>query len=87
MPNEAKDLVLLDDSLRIGTDRKNGAATAAPGPITQSHYSSAKMFFFAQISFRIFGHTVTLTSPRCAFRRSSINVRDCPIPPPIESGI
>ncbi len=27
-------------------------------------YSSTKMFFFAQISFRTFGHTVTLTSPR-----------------------
>jgi hypothetical protein len=27
-------------------------------------YSSTKMFFAAQISFRIFGHTVTLTSPR-----------------------
>ncbi len=27
-------------------------------------YSSTKMFFLAQISFRIFGHKVTLTSPR-----------------------
>jgi len=25
------------------------------------------MSFLAQISFRIFGHTFTLTSPRCAF--------------------
>ena len=39
------------------------------------------------MSFRIFGHTVTLTSPRCALRSRSIRVRDCPMPPPIDSGI
>ena len=50
-------------------------------------YSSTKMFLLAHISFRIFGHTVTLTSPRWALRSNSIKVRDCPIPPPIESGI
>lgn len=27
-------------------------------------YSSTKMFFFAHISFKIFGQTVTLTSPK-----------------------
>lgn len=51
-----------------------------------SIYSSTKIFFFEQISFRIFGHTVTLTSPKCALRSRSISVRDCPIPPPIDSG-
>src|SRR5208337_2227486 len=50
-------------------------------------YSSTKILFSAHISFRIFGHTVTLTSPRWALRSSSIKVRDWPIPPPIESGI
>ena len=50
-------------------------------------YSSTWMFFFSQMSFRIFGHTLTVTSPRCALRSSSISVRDCPIPPPTESGI
>ena len=45
------------------------------------------MFFFSQIRFSSFGHTVTLTSPRCAFWSRSITVRDWPIPPPIESGI
>ena len=64
MPNEAKSLLLLGGFPRTSTDRKKRAATAAPGSSTKSHYSSAKMFFFAQISFRIFGHTVTLTSPR-----------------------
>ena len=38
-------------------------------------YSKTWMFFFAQISFKIFGHTVTVTSPRCALRSNSINVR------------
>jgi len=37
--------------------------------------------------FERLGHTVTLTSPRCAFFSSSIVVRDWPMPPPIESGI
>src|SRR5579871_2953896 len=50
-------------------------------------YSRTKIFFFEQISFKIFGHTATLTSPRCAFRNNSINVRDWPMPPPIESGM
>jgi len=39
------------------------------------------------MSLRIFGHTVTLTSPRSAFRNSSIKLRDGPMPRPIESGI
>gem|GEM_PF-6820633 len=29
-------------------------------------YSRTKIFFFAHMSLRIFGHTVTLHSPRCA---------------------
>jgi len=67
--------------------KKRGGLLAAPcWPLTPD-YSKTKMCFFAHISFRIFGHTVTLTSPRCAFRKSSIRVRDWPIPPPIESGI
>lgn len=39
-------------------------------------YSITWMFFFAQISFSAFGHTVALTSPRCAFLRIDITVRD-----------
>ena len=45
------------------------------------------MFFFAHISFSTFGHTVTLTSPRCALRKICIMVRDCPTSPPMLSGI
>ena len=41
----------------------------------------------AHISFSTRGQTVTLTSPRCAFRSRSIIVRDWPMPPPMESGI
>lgn len=44
------------------------------------------MFFFRHISFRIRGHTETLTSPRCAFLRRSMQVRDWPMPPPTLSG-
>ncbi len=40
------------------------------------------MFRAAHMSFRIFGHTVTDTSPRCAFLRSAMYVRDWPMPPP-----
>ena len=36
----------------------------------------------AHMSFRIFGHTVTLTSPRWALRSRVIRVRACPMPPP-----
>ena len=50
-------------------------------------YSRTKMFFAAQISLSCFGQTVTLTSPRCALRSSSMVVRDWPMPPPIDSGI
>ncbi len=53
----------------------------------QLPHSSTKMFFLEQISFRILGHTVTLTSPRCAFFSSSIKVRDWPMPPPMLSGM
>jgi len=65
-----------------------GAAGAAPFQHLDVTfvYSRTKMFFFAHISFRIFGHTVTLTSPKCALRNKSIKVRDWPIPPPMESG-
>jgi hypothetical protein len=38
--------------------------TAEGGCRYEGCYSSTKMFFFAQISFKTFGHTVTLTSPR-----------------------
>jgi hypothetical protein len=44
------------------------------------------MFLRAHISLRIFGQTVTLTSPRWALRRSIMKVRDCPMPPPMLSG-
>lgn len=54
---------------------------------TSAFYSSTKIFLLAHISFKIFGQTVTLTSPRWALRRSSISVRDWPMPPPMESGI
>ena len=50
-------------------------------------YSSTWMFFSAHMSLRIWGHTVTDTSPRCALRRRYMYVRDWPMPPPIESGI
>jgi len=64
------------------------AATAGPFvPPCLRAYSSTWMFFFRQMSLSCFGHTVTLTSPRCALRSSSIVVRDWPIPPPIDSGI
>ena len=61
--------------------------TAAAPHVGERAYSMTKMFFLAQISLRIFGHTLTLTSPRCALWRSSIWVRDWPIPPPIERGV
>ena len=72
--------------------RKTGGWVAkeagiAPGhEVGNYHYSSTKICFFAQMSFRIFGHTVTLTSPRWALRRIHIWVRDWPMPPPTESG-
>ena len=50
-------------------------------------HSRTRMFRLAHISFRTFGHTVTLTSPRWALRRICITVRDWPMPPPILSGI
>jgi len=63
------------------------ALTTPLHPSRDPIYSSTKIFLPTHISFRIFGHTVTLTSPRWALRSNSIKVRDCPIPPPIESGI
>lgn len=50
-------------------------------------YWRTKIFFFAHMSRRILGQTVTLHSPRCAFLRIAIYVRDWPMPPPIVSGI
>lgn len=50
-------------------------------------YSRTWMFFLAQISLRIWGHTLTVTSPRCAFLSRSMRVRDWPMPPPMLSGI
>jgi len=61
-----------------------GQASKARACVTR--YSSTKIFFFAHICFKMSGHTVTLTSPRWAFRSNCISVRDCPIPPPIDSG-
>lgn len=45
-----------------------------------SLYSRTWMFFFAQMSFRILGQTLTDTSPRCALRSKSMRVRDWPMP-------
>ncbi|MBI3933011.1 MAG: acetate--CoA ligase family protein [Acidobacteria bacterium] len=42
-------------------------------------YSMTRMLRRSLISSRTSGHTVTLTSPRCAFSRRDITVRDCPI--------
>ena len=39
-------------------------------------HSRTKIRFLAQISLSCLGHTVTLTSPRCALRSRSIVVRD-----------
>jgi hypothetical protein len=39
-------------------------------------YHRTLMFFLAQISFRISGQTLTVTSPRWAFLSRSIMVRD-----------
>ena len=50
-------------------------------------YSRTWMSRRAHISFRTCGQTVTLTSPRWAFRSRSIIVLDWPMPPPIESGM
>jgi len=50
-------------------------------------YSSTKMFLRAQMSLRILGQTLTVTSPKCALRNSSMRVRACPTPPPMLRGI
>ncbi len=63
-----------------------GARAPRGAPSRRLIQSMTWMLRFAHISFRTFGHTVTLTSPRCAFRRRSIRTRDWPMPPPIESG-
>src|ERR1019366_3044005 len=75
-----------DGSGRTVPDARSdpGARRGLPDP--RSGYSMTWMLRLAHISFRTFGHTVTLTSPRCAFRRRSIRTRDWPMPPPIESG-
>jgi len=52
-----------------------------------SFYSRMWMLCFAEISFSCLGQTDTVTSPRCAVRSRYMKVRDCPMPPPIESGI
>jgi len=75
---------------KISPANKKRGQPPRPPPRTfyqVSPYSRTKIFLLAHISFRIFGQTVTLTSPRCALRSNCINVRDCPMPPPIESGI
>jgi len=54
----------------------------------QVNFHSIRWIFFSlHMSFRILGQTVALTSPMCAFFKSSIKVRDWPMPPPILSGI
>jgi hypothetical protein len=59
---------------------ENGRPGSLPGGLhfTGSFldYSRTRMFFFSQTAFSSFGHTVTLTSPRCALRSRSIAVRD-----------
>jgi len=45
------------------------------------------MFFFSQIFFDTFGHTLTVTSPKCAFLSNSRRARDWPMPPPMLRGI
>ena len=52
-----------------------------------STYCSTWMFFFAHMSRRTFGQTVTLHSPKCAVLSRYMYVRDWPIPPPMLSGI
>lgn len=49
--------------------KKGAAAKTRPPPFSwksglSGGYSMTWMFFFAHISLRTFGHTVTLTSPR-----------------------
>src|SRR5208337_4131641 len=75
-----------DSRFKIQKDLRFKNKREKPG-FGAGRYSSTKMFFLAQISFRIFGQTVTLTSPRCALRSNNIRVRDWPIPPPIDRGI
>ena len=50
-------------------------------------YSSTWMFFFSQMSLSCFGHTETVTSPRCAVRSRYMKVRAWPMPPPMLRGI
>jgi hypothetical protein len=72
----------------VKTARK-GASLGAPLRFNlpnQQRYSKTKIFFFAHMSFKIFGQTVTLTSPKWALRSSSIWVRDWPMPPPMLRG-
>ncbi len=50
-------------------------------------HSRTSIFLRRHISLSTFGHTLTVTSPRWAFFRSSICTRDCPMPPPMLKGI
>ena len=50
-------------------------------------YSITWMLCFAQISLSCFGHTETVTSPRCAVLSRYMKVRDWPMPPPMLRGI
>ena len=43
-----------------------------PSELSNGVYSRTWMFFFLHMSFSIFGHTVTLTSPRCALLSRSM---------------
>lgn len=67
--------------------RQGTTASPVLRPPLVSCYSKTRMFFAAQISLSCFGHTVALTSPRCAIRSRYMQRRDWPIPPPMESGI
>ena len=73
--------------ISVGHDRRADKYGTAAGLSRSGRYSRTWMFRRAHISLSTCGHTVTLTSPRCALRSSSIIVRDWPIPAPIESGI
>lgn len=64
----------------------NPVRGSSPGGWLDADHSITWMLCLAHICLSMSGHTVTLTSPRCAFRSSNIWVRDWPMPPPIERG-
>ena len=54
------DLGQYSRAVGLASKRKTASEKFLQTPV----YSSTKIFFLAHISFRILGHTVTLTSPR-----------------------